>query len=458
MLAQHCMKHALHLSRTGSMGKQCFSGIYVTAAKDAVGREKENAAASLMSTLVQAAVMSRDEMVVSEGLVDVHNALLPLLHLSNCPPDLLAPLMHVQAALQSVRNLVQDSFEDQEAMRESTARAAATLSVHSWRLAAGAGQEQQIANQVAALNPPLLSAYDPTIDIPGRAHNLTRCDWPTTSGMAQHESCFYLECMLSFGCPMHHLQLAEAQQRAHLCLLSQACMARHAGTLAYRSLQEIAALQELLLRAYGSAVAAKAVASRLQDDLVAQVLSSLASQPPETVWESLQSPASRSHPRWAELCMHTMQAAVTMGFPAPLLDWCAVVAREINTAAQVPAAQFRKLGLQGQMELQAEEDLPEEEAAEVRRSVAERLNVAVAELADDANALQEALEQRRAERKLRHAAATVLQVRSPSACACGAPWGYCGAHNGSIEDPTAHKNPASCTAHRLNQWQRSSCA
>lgn len=84
---------------------------------------------------VQAAVYSRDELVLSQGLVDAHNALLPLLHLKGCPEELLAPLIHVHIALQTVRNLVQDSLEGQEAMRETAARAAATLSMHCWRLA-----------------------------------------------------------------------------------------------------------------------------------------------------------------------------------------------------------------------------------------------------------------------------------------------------------------------------------
>lgn len=72
---------------------------------------------------------------MSQGVVDAHNALLPLLHLKHCPEDLLTPLLHVHTAVQSVRNLVQDSLEDQEAMRETAARAAATLSMHCWRLA-----------------------------------------------------------------------------------------------------------------------------------------------------------------------------------------------------------------------------------------------------------------------------------------------------------------------------------
>jgi hypothetical protein len=84
---------------------------------------------------LQAAVYSRDEMLLAQGLVEVHNALLPFLHLHSCPGELLTPLMHVHTALQMIRNLVQDSLEDQEAMRETAARVAGTLSMHCWRLA-----------------------------------------------------------------------------------------------------------------------------------------------------------------------------------------------------------------------------------------------------------------------------------------------------------------------------------
>lgn len=83
----------------------------------------------------QAAVYSTDEMLLLQGIVDAHNALLPLLHLPSCPAELLAPLMHVHTAVQMVRNLVQDSLEDQETMRETTARATATLTMHMWSLA-----------------------------------------------------------------------------------------------------------------------------------------------------------------------------------------------------------------------------------------------------------------------------------------------------------------------------------
>lgn len=91
--------------------------------------------AFLTALCVQAAVYSRDELLLSQGIVDAHNSLLPLLHLHRCPAELLAPLMHVHTALQTVRNLVQDSLEDQEEMRETAARATATLSMHCWRLA-----------------------------------------------------------------------------------------------------------------------------------------------------------------------------------------------------------------------------------------------------------------------------------------------------------------------------------
>lgn len=115
-------------------------------------------------------------MAVSEGVVNVHNALLPLLSLSGRPAELVSALMAVHAALYTVTNLVQDSFEGQEAMRENTARSAAVTSLHLFHLTRqGSVREEGLAADTAALRLPILSAYDPRCEVAGRPPDKTRC-------------------------------------------------------------------------------------------------------------------------------------------------------------------------------------------------------------------------------------------------------------------------------------------
>lgn len=104
-----------------------------------------------------------------------HNALLPLLVLPGRPAEVISALMHVHAALRTVHNLVQNSLQGQEALRENTARSAAVVSLHLFHLArTTATPELQLAAEAAALKTPVLSAYDPRCEISGRPPDATR--------------------------------------------------------------------------------------------------------------------------------------------------------------------------------------------------------------------------------------------------------------------------------------------
>ena len=102
-------------------------------------------------------------------------------------------------------------------------------------------------------------------------------------------------------------------------------------------------------------------------DLVSKTLASLAApaQRPEAIWESLQAASARSHTRWAELCMRTMHAAVVCNAKVPYTEWCEALVSTITTAAEIPALQFRKLGVESQMELTSEIELTDDEVSEV---------------------------------------------------------------------------------------------
>jgi precorrin-6x reductase len=141
-------------------------------------------------------------------------------------------------------------------------------------------------------------------------------------------------------------------------------------TDACRYLHEVEALQEMLLRACSTTSDSKMLSARAsrKGDLVTQALTSLAAtaQRPETVWENLQSAKARSHAQWAELCMRTMHAAVVCNAKVPYTEWCQTLVTTITSAAEIPRLQFRKLGVENQMELVADVTLTEDEVAEVR--------------------------------------------------------------------------------------------
>lgn len=147
----------------------------------------------------------------------------------------------------------------------------------------------------------------------------------------------------------------------------------HCSHDAYRCLQELEALQEMLLHACGNTADSKMLSSRVMNtsDLVTQTLTSLSAttQRPETIWESLQAASARTHTRWAELCMRTMHTAVVCNAKVPYTEWCQTLVTTITSAADVPGLQFRKLGLENQMELVAEVALTDNEVAEVCSSL-----------------------------------------------------------------------------------------
>eukprot|EP00892_Ulva_mutabilis_P009551 jgi/Ulvmu1/6969/UM033_0026.1 len=307
---------------------------------------------------LQAAAYAADDLAVSEGVVLVHNALLPLLSLPGRPAEAISALMHVSAALRTVHNLVQDSLEGQEAMRENAARAAAVASLHLFHLARrGAALEGALAAEAAALKPALLSVYDPRCETVGRAPHPTRV------------------------------------------------------------LAEVEALQEmLLLHSSSQALVSEPLLTRAADseDLVAQTLFMLASKSPVDVWGSLQTEGAKGHSRWPELCARCIQTAFVRKLNAPFQEWAEAVMLKINSDASMPPVTFRRLPLDTQIEFVGEVDLDEDERAEARQQAAASLGIAAAEVPENAEGLAEALEERRSRLKMRHVAARVLQARIPA--------------------------------------------
>jgi hypothetical protein len=177
-----------------------------------------------------------------------------------------------------------------------------------------------------------------------------------SSAHATHGSVSYID--LAVQCPRYMACFGTSRSSAQLVCV-HAC----------RYLQEIEALQEMLLRA-GCPPDSRMLASRVanKSDLVAQTLISLAAtaQRPEATWENLQTATARSHARWAELCMRTMHAAVVANVKVPYTEWCQSMTTTITRAAEIPRLQFRKLGVESQMELMPNVQLIEDEVAEVR--------------------------------------------------------------------------------------------
>lgn len=184
-----------------------------------------------------------------------------------------------------------------------------------------------------------------------------------------------------------------------------------------RLLAEVEALQEMLIiHSASQPLMASALTSRTaaSDDLVAHTLHMLASRPPGEVWQSLQGDSARGHGRWAELCARCMHSAFVQNLDVPFQEWATAVAAHVNSSALVPRLTFRKLPIEAQLEFVGAVELEESEVAEVRQSIAAALGVAAEELPDDAEGLQEALEERRSGLKHRHVAARVLQGRIPA--------------------------------------------
>lgn len=117
-----------------------------------------------------------DESLILEGCVRAHDALAPLFALPNTTPLCLKLALAVHACTGAVHNLVQDSFAGQDGTRLAAARALAALTLHALQKARALGEDGIVA-ELAALRAPLLAAYDPRMDVPGRKEPLDRC-WP----------------------------------------------------------------------------------------------------------------------------------------------------------------------------------------------------------------------------------------------------------------------------------------
>jgi hypothetical protein len=152
------------------------------------------------------------------------------------------------------------------------------------------------------------------------------------------------------------------------------------------------------------------------------------------MWLTLQTEAAKAHPRWPELCVRVLNAAISQGAPASEMHaWYRIIADRVRDTTRVPRLTFRKLAMESQMLLADDVALTEAEVADVEGALmhgapgsqgdAEQ-RVPVGEdvaknaegdvlqsTADDTRsaALATALERK----KRRHAAACILQARLP---------------------------------------------
>ncbi len=88
---------------------------------------------------------------------------------------------------------------------------------------------------------------------------------------------------------------------------------------------------------------------RLQDpnDLVAAILPKL--QSPDVLaaaWPLLSPEATHEHPRWVELCVRTMEAAVLQGRGQDIGQIGTAVVAHVRLAARVPLLEFDKWSLE----------------------------------------------------------------------------------------------------------------
>jgi hypothetical protein len=190
---------------------------------------------------------------------------------------------------------------------------------------------------------------------------------------------------------------------------------------------ELTALHEALLSIPEViANAPPALAARLNDpsDLPAAVLSSLATSSPPSVWLILQTGAAKAHPRWPELSVRVLEAAISQGHACSETEaWYRVIAEHVQRTAQIPPLTFRKLSLEAQMLLANDITLTESEVADVEHT--QRQDVTSERGSMQASASQEvannepvtaeaALAAALQHKKRRHAAACVLQARLPA--------------------------------------------
>lgn len=170
---------------------------------------------------------------------------------------------------------------------------------------------------------------------------------------------------------------------------------------------ELDALQEFLLT-LPSVLAAPpaALEARLKDpaDLVAAVLSGLATSEVAAVWPLLQTDSAKAHARWPELCVRVIEAAVRRrSAGVDVGEWHAAVAAHVQERSCIAPLAFRKLTIDTQLQLLEDVKLTEAEVADVRAQCA-----AGGEECDAA--LSAALEAK----CRRDAAARILQARLPA--------------------------------------------
>ena len=125
------------------------------------------------AAIVQVAVIAQDESALLDGCVRLHNALVPLLATPRPCSHVLPAIVAASTLMQNAANLIQDSFDGQEASRRAAARALAALTLHGVQMAVRDG-EVGIARELAALKPLLFSAYDPHSPLAGR-HDAHTC-------------------------------------------------------------------------------------------------------------------------------------------------------------------------------------------------------------------------------------------------------------------------------------------
>jgi hypothetical protein len=152
------------------------------------------------------------------------------------------------------------------------------------------------------------------------------------------------------------------------------------------------------------------LAARLADksDLVATILTCLASGDPAAVWPLLATDAAKRDPRHAELSVRVMEAAFQRGCDVDLDAWYATVAGVVYGGAIVERQAFRKLTLESQMELCEPIVLTALEAADARDAAG------AAQLPDDAPEVAAAIAASQLQAQRRDAAARILQLRLPA--------------------------------------------
>jgi hypothetical protein len=152
---------------------------------------------------MQTAAIIQDEVLLLEGCVRVHNALLPLLVLPRQSRLLVKALLSVHAALPSVHNLVQDSFNGQERNRRAAAQALAALTLHAVQLAQRE-EEAGLEEELGSLKARLFHVYDPLVAVDGRSDS----DKPNRYEVFLHAGA--LPSVVPIACTLQHTVQLEA--------------------------------------------------------------------------------------------------------------------------------------------------------------------------------------------------------------------------------------------------------